>query len=238
MLTNDAKVNPISYVVRRSSRKTIGFRVDSQGLTVSAPHWVSRLELDRIVQEKRPWIEKHLASFAAWKKDLGICEQFRLCHNGCILFRGAPARLCLTPRVSGCFYENEEAVVVLPLSPQARTTEVRQALREFLRTEALRVFAVRFTLVSLHAPRQAARWRLSDARHQWGSCNVQGVISLSWRLIFFNDDAIDYVISHELAHLVEMNHSAAFWQVVGQIDPDWRQKREILRRVPISALPV
>lgn len=238
MQANGAKPQPIAYVLRRTSRKTVGFRIDGRGLTVSAPRWISRLELDRLVEEKRPWIEKHLASFDAWKGDLGIREQFSLQHNGRILFRGSPARLCFTPGVSGCFYENDEAVVVLPLPQQVAREEVEPVLRDFLRAEAQRVFSVRFTVVSFHAPRQALRWHLSNARRQWGSCNSRGVISLSWRLIFFDDDAIDYVIAHELAHLVEMNHSAAFWKVVESIDSEWRRKREILRRVPIATLPI
>lgn len=229
---------PISYQLRRSSRRSVGFRIDDTGLVVTAPRWLTKSQINLMVEEKRAWIEKHLSERGLWKKDLGIAEEFSLCDGGRILFRGKRARLRFTPGVSGFFPEGDEAVVVLPLARDADDAQVAAALEKFLRAEAQRVFGVRFALVSLRAPRPAVRWHLSGARHQWGSCTSAGVVSLSWRLIFFDDEAIDYVIAHELAHLVEMNHSEAFWQVVAEIDPDWERKREKIRRVSIGSLPI
>ena len=72
--------------------------------------------------------------------------------------------------------------------------------------------------------------RLSNARGCWGSCNSLGVISLNWRLIMVPHDLIDYVVVHELAHLLQMNHSSLFWNVVKSVLPDYQNRRKLLKK--------
>jgi predicted metal-dependent hydrolase len=63
----------------------------------------------------------------------------------------------------------------------------------------------------------------------WGSCHSRGVIRLNWRLIQKPLDLVDYVVAHELSHLIEMNHSAAFWRTVERVYPDYKAARKRLR---------
>ena len=79
--------------------------------------------------------------------------------------------------------------------------------------------------------------RLSNARLRWGSCSSRSGIRLHWRLIHLPPALIDYVVAHEVAHLVEMNHSPRFWAVVERLYPDWRGARAALRKAA-AALPV
>jgi len=64
----------------------------------------------------------------------------------------------------------------------------------------------------------------------WGSCSRRGNVNLSTRLLFAPDDVIDYVIIHELSHLIEMNHSDRFWKIVRDIMPDYRDKEIWLKK--------
>ena len=73
------------------------------------------------------------------------------------------------------------------------------------------------------------RIRISNAVSRWGSCSSNKTLSFNWRLIMAPIDVIDYVIVHELAHLVEMNHSKKFWGILGEIMPDYMDKRRWLR---------
>ena len=63
----------------------------------------------------------------------------------------------------------------------------------------------------------------------WGSCSVKGNVNLSTRLLFAPDDVVDYVIVHELAHLIEMNHSPRFWKIVEEVMPDYKEKEHWLK---------
>ncbi len=71
--------------------------------------------------------------------------------------------------------------------------------------------------------------RITGARTRFGSCSSQGHICFSWRLMQYPDAAIDYVVVHELAHLRHMNHSKAFYGLVEQYLPDWRQRKALLK---------
>ncbi|WP_309665128.1 SprT family zinc-dependent metalloprotease [Tabrizicola sp.] len=73
--------------------------------------------------------------------------------------------------------------------------------------------------------RPYARLALRDTRSRWGSCSPDGALMYSWRLIMAPPSVLDYVAAHEAAHLVEMNHSAAYWAVVARIYPGWKRER-------------
>jgi predicted metal-dependent hydrolase len=69
-----------------------------------------------------------------------------------------------------------------------------------------------------------------DTRSRWGSCSGRGNLSFSWRLIFAPEAVVDYVVAHEVAHLVEMNHGPRFWRLVERLMPDGRAPRAWLDR--------
>lgn len=73
--------------------------------------------------------------------------------------------------------------------------------------------------------RRYTRLSLRDTRSRWGSCSPDGALMYSWRLIMAPPSVLDYVAAHEVAHLVEMNHSDAYWAVVSRIYPGWQRER-------------
>ncbi|MCV2882627.1 M48 family metallopeptidase [Actibacterium sp. XHP0104] len=77
--------------------------------------------------------------------------------------------------------------------------------------------------------RRYGRITLRDTRSRWGSCTAQGDLMFSWRLIMAPPVVLDYVAAHEVAHLIEMNHSAAFWAQVARVCPDYARHRGWLR---------
>lgn len=81
-----------------------------------------------------------------------------------------------------------------------------------------------------YSRRQPASLSLSSARTRWGSCSASGAIRLNWRLVQAPPHILDYVLAHELAHLVHMNHSAAFWSETERLFPHWRTARQWLKQ--------
>jgi len=78
--------------------------------------------------------------------------------------------------------------------------------------------------------RDVAQVNVRDTRSRWGSCSGQGNLSFSWRLIFAPEPVLDYVVAHEVAHLVEMNHGPRFWRLVESLTPDSAWPRVWLKR--------
>ena len=75
-----------------------------------------------------------------------------------------------------------------------------------------------------------ARLTLRDTRSRWGSCTARGDLMFSWRLIMAPPEVLDYVAAHEVAHLVEMNHSRAFWDTVARTCPGFEEPRRWLKQ--------
>ena len=73
--------------------------------------------------------------------------------------------------------------------------------------------------------------KINGANTRWGSCSSRKSLNFSWRLIMACDDVIDYVVVHELAHLIHMNHSEKFWSVVEKILPNYKERQSKLRKL-------
>jgi len=100
----------------------------------------------------------------------------------------------------------------------------------FLKKEAERIFKQRLLLYSKLMNLEYSRFRLSNAKRSWGTCNSNKVISLSWRLIMAPLPVIDSVVVHELAHLIHPNHSKDFWKTVKTYMPNYDQSKMWLKK--------
>jgi predicted metal-dependent hydrolase len=98
-------------------------------------------------------------------------------------------------------------------------------VRDFLRAMAKRELSARAETMAALIERKVTRVTVRDTVSRWGSCARGGNLSFSWRLIFAPEAVIDYVVAHEVAHLVEMNHSQRFWRIVEQLHPDAKTER-------------
>ena len=113
--------------------------------------------------------------------------------------------------------------------PGAEAT-VGQRVERFLRKTAKSDLAASVIRYCERLGVEARRVTVKDTRSRWGSCTSDGRLAFSWRLIMAPPDVLEYVAAHECAHLLEMNHSPAFWAHVATCRPDWKQERAWLRQ--------
>jgi predicted metal-dependent hydrolase len=78
---------------------------------------------------------------------------------------------------------------------------------------------------------EATRVQFRDMRRKWGSCSSRGTVTLNSRLTWLDPHLVEYIVCHELAHLIELNHSKKFWAIVQQYMPDYKKRMKELRRV-------
>ena len=111
-----------------------------------------------------------------------------------------------------------------------RRGSVRGLLLKWLKARALETLAPRVAHYAARVSLPPPPLKLSNARTQWGVCMASGRIRLSWRLVHLDPELADYVVAHEVAHLVELNHSERFWALVEWLYPHWREARERIER--------
>ena len=114
---------------------------------------------------------------------------------------------------------------------------VAKVLIGWLKTQALDSLTPRAAHYAARLEVQAPLVALSNARTQWGVCSEDGAIRLSWRLVHLDPALADYVVAHEVAHLVELNHSKRFWNLLAKLYPEWRAARHRLELAGAS-LPI
>ena len=106
---------------------------------------------------------------------------------------------------------------------------VSRRVTDWLKRQARAEIGNRARAYASRLDRRVARISIRDTSSRWGSCSSRASLSFSWRLILAPEAVLDYVCAHEAAHLVEMNHSPAFWRHVAALVGDWEPPRRWLK---------
>lgn len=210
----------MDYSLRRMQRKTVGIYITKEGVVeVRAPHNVPKTEIDRFVREKGQWIKTQQAKV---RERLQAREAYTLRPGGTLLFLGReyPVEQALTNTVS---FDGKRFLL-----PDAPEEALRDALAGIYRQSAQNLLPKAVERLAPLVGRRPAQTRVTSAKTRWGSCSGKGGLNFSWRLMFASPEVIDYVVVHELAHLIEFNHSPRFWALVESVLPDWRDRRQAL----------
>jgi len=232
----------VAYELRRSRRRSIGFVVGAEGLSVSAPRWVGVGEIEAALREKSAWILRKLQEQRERSARLEAARvEWR--EGGTVPFLGDTVILVLDPRTTGAVLHTDATALPgvprltlhLGLPQTAEPDQIRDVVQSWLQRQARRIFEERCALFAERLGVHMKRLSLSSASTRWGSASADGSIRLNWRLVHFAVPVIDYVVTHELAHLREMNHGPAFWDVVRQALPGFEEARGALRH---EILPV
>lgn len=101
---------------------------------------------------------------------------------------------------------------------------------KYLRKTAKKVLPVKVAYYANIMGLKYGRITITGAKTRFGSCSAKGNISFSYLLMQYPDEAIDYVVVHELAHLKEMNHSSAFYKIIESVLPDYKERKKLLKK--------
>ncbi|MGH6955008.1 MAG: M48 family metallopeptidase [Alphaproteobacteria bacterium] len=210
--------------IRRSQRaKRLLLRVSLEGNAVELvlPRWVAVSEGLRFAASKSGWIERQLA---------GVAPPIRLAHGVGLPLLGVRHRIVhrpdRPPRVEHHVPAAVDEPALLVGGPADEAPgRLTSWLHERARMELARVAADKARLIGRKPPPVTVR----DPKTRWGSCSPAGRLSFSWRLVMAPRMVIDYVVAHEVAHLVELNHGKRFWALVGRLTRHADSAREWLR---------
>lgn len=211
------------YSLRRASVRRLTITVNPDlTVSVAAPRGAAPEEVDLRVRRRGVWLHRQLRAFETYHP---LPVPRRYVSGETHLYLGRQYRLRVRPgsesvKLSGGF-----------LLVTARRDRAAYLVKAWYREHAEKVFNYRLCALHTAAPwleRAEHSLRIRDMTRRWGSCGPSGVITLNTDLVKAPRSCIDYILAHELCHLLEMNHSKRFYALLERAVPDWRRARERL----------
>lgn len=200
-------------LVSRSNRRTLSLSILKDGkIVVKAPLKMSNETIAKFVYEKQDWIQEKLAFLHNNHQkfdDIINYKKFLLFGNRYEL-RFSNVKKIQTSA-------DEMAIIVPKTIPEDK---VLQKLKLWYKKYAKEILEQRLEYISNLMKIVPSAMKINDTKGRWGACNSRGVISFNFRVVMLEPSIIDYVIVHELCHLVEMNHSKKFWNLVYSFLPN------------------
>ena len=201
-------------------------------ITVSAPQYLNEEKIRMIVQKKARWIldkqeqmerKKHdnpVKEFVSGESFPYLGKNYRL-----KVIRSSPEAEEKCNLVNGRF--------LIELNGQSdgnsERASVKKALADWYVEHAKETIAERVERFAQQLGKWPRSIKIKNQKKQWGSCSSHGAVRFNWKIIMTPISVLDYVIVHELCHLIYPHHSAQFWQKVQSIIPDYKKKRDLLK---------
>jgi len=224
-----AQNETVSYEVVRSRRSTLDIIIERDGrVLVRAPQGTNDREIDALVASKDYWIFRSLAEW----RDLNATRVLREYKNGeSFLYLGRAYRLLIVREQSEpLLLRNGRFTLRRSLAEQGEMAAAKAAFRDYYIARGLDRIGRR---VGYYAPKVGVTAKAVDVRelgNRWASCSPGGRLAFHWKCMMAPQTIGDYIVVHELCHFHHRDHSDAFWNEVDKVMPDYRERKEWLRK--------
>ena len=222
----------IDYQLSYTDRGSLAIHVhpDLQ-VTVEAPLDSAFAEIEKRIRKRAAWILRQQKNFRRYSFDIPPRQYV---SGETHRFLGKQYQLKVSQSENEKEYvKMDREYILLGVRDKSDRAQVKKRLTNWYRQRAYEIFCervevwfARFEGYGVPRPEVAVR----QMRSQWGSCSVRGKMNLNLKLVMVPRQFIDYVIVHELCHLIEHNHSLSFYALMSKILPDWKEKRELLNK--------
>ena len=215
--------NTVEYVVQHSPNAAeTRIDVDIHGVAVVIPEG-EEVQPTEILRENAAWVIDKQRNYDTYRNQIPD-RSFEAGES--FPFLGEDRELVIESRQKHGIAEDS-----IRLRKSAVTqSSIKPVLENFYRSRARDYLTERTNYYAKQMGVEYEKLELRNQRTRWGSCSTSGTISLNWRLIMAPPDIVDYLVVHELAHLIEQNHGRDFWRLVGEHIPEYKQKAEWLEQ--------
>jgi len=215
-------------IIQTNRKKTASIEIKNNSIKVIVPKTLSEDRIKALIQQRASWIEKKIRTQAEMPpfrpKEYVNGEDFTYLGKNYRLKR-ITSNTKETKLKNGYLHVpvNQNA------SPSVQEKEINASLTQWYKTHALKKLQQktdRYAKQMNVTPRSVT---VKDYKARWGSCSTSGDITYNWKIIMAPHRIVDYVVVHELAHLLEHNHSDKYWKHVENMMTDFRERREWLK---------
>lgn len=227
---------PFDYTIKKhNSAKNLKIKIDSHGVvSIVTPPFIPQFLITQFIKKHQNWVTQHLEGI----KKTGN-PKFNTTEFVHIFGKKYTKRLdfSLTNKV-GMYTKGEYLIFNPTTKPEIKSEEdqkkwnkkFQEKLEIFLKNTANHYIIARTHKIAEKMGLKFNKITLKKQKTRWGSCSSQKNLNFNWQLVHFETPIIDYVIVHELSHLVHMDHSKNFWNLVEKYDPEYKKHVGWLKR--------
>ena len=219
---NVLKYKDISYVLKLSDRKTISIYVEPNGqVKILAPQGITSNKLKDILEIKSYWIYKSLAELSALNKNKTKRE---LVDGEGFLFLGKSYRLKIDKNLNKPLFLGDDYFYL----DEKHISKAKNLFINFYKDKGLNYIPERICFFEKKMGVSSKPIRLMELKNRWASCSEKH-LNFHWKTMLAPPTVVDYVLVHELSHLIEPKHNKAFWSIIESVMPDYTERKEWLR---------
>ncbi len=222
-------LSSFNYKIVRKKRKTIGIKVTSKGeVIITSPFGISEEMLENIVKKKSQWILSKLHKF----KNENMEEETSIKNGYKLMYLGIELKLELNDKRESSrefFISDGKFKVFLQHNIDSEETLMKNHITMIYKREAEKILRERTKIYMEIMHVHPLKITIKNQKTIWGSCSFKKNINYNYKIIMAPIEIVDYIVVHELCHLIHMNHSKQYWNAVKSILPDYGVRRQWLK---------
>ncbi|WP_078550167.1 M48 family metallopeptidase [Litchfieldia alkalitelluris] len=217
----------IRFEINYKNRKSIGIYVDGYGnIEVRAPKGTADESVIKVLEEKWEWLQGTLKEM---KDRLNGPQKKVYDHGESFLYLGNsyPIKIYQDQHIQHDHVLFEGDVLHIHVK-QLEEEKIKQALKRFYYQQCKVLVEKSARSYQIHFKIKPRSIKITDNSRNWGTCDSNLQLTFNWRLAMAPQQVIDYVVVHEMCHMVHLNHDRSFWRLVGKIMPDYKNQEQWL----------
>lgn len=215
----------IAEVIRTNRRKSADIRVEEGAVSIVVPTNTSGEKIDQLLVAKRQWIKEKIAL----QRELNPASTKQYVSGEAFPYLGRNYRLKVeTGNFAPVKLLNGRLVVTLPNGSE-QPHMIRNALVRWYKRQAEQKLTEKVERFAPMVGVEPAGVGIRTFKSRWGSCTAKGKLEFNWLIMMAPNRMVDYVVIHELCHLIRHDHSPEFWREMARVMPEYAQCREWLR---------
>ena len=213
-------------VKRTNRKKTASIKIEQGVVQVIVPQNLPQKEIDDLLKQKSDWIRQKLII----QQSVPLSTPKEFVSGESFSYLGRNYRLkVLTGDLQPVKLKQGYLQVTVPMEQKSDQALIRKLLQDWYLDRASDKLEQKSIKYSEQMGVQPTKIKVKEYKSRWGSCNSRGEISYNWKIIMTPHRIVDYLVVHELSHLIHHNHSKQYWNQVRSIVPDYQDRRDWLK---------
>jgi predicted metal-dependent hydrolase len=228
-LKNPLAAVPFTFeLVRSARRRSISIEIAKAQVIVRAPYCVAKADIEKFVREKSLWVQQKLVQ---QEQQLSALPNYSFANGSSLPYLGESLVLVVhkLPKADVVRYGAQLLVILTSRSRLPDEQQTKRLVCQWYQEQALKLLQVKTDAAVARLGAKHAGVTIKATRSKWGHCTAQGAIQYNWQILLAPEAIVDYLVAHEVSHLLHHNHSPAFWAVVANLCPDYKKRRAWLK---------